>query len=60
MIKELLRIKKELDYLLESCKDLFPNEWQDLKEKSGEKKISYIKNRALKRIRENYYETEKR
>ena len=31
MIKELLRIKKELDYLLESGKDLFPDEWNELK-----------------------------
>jgi len=56
MIKELLRIKKELDYLLESCKDLFPDEWNELKKDKIKQNIDYIKNRALKRVRTNYYE----
>ena len=57
MIEDLIKLKKQVDTMIETYKDLHPDEFYDLMD-NGEyiTKEDHEKNTALKRIREGYYE----
>ena len=58
MIKDLLRIKDEIDCLIETYKDLHPDDdiHYDISGNDVDQE-EYEKQTALKRIREGYYES---
>ena len=58
MIKDLLRIRDEIDCLIETYKDLHPDDdiHYDISGNDVDQE-EYEKQTALKRIREGYYET---
>ena len=58
MIKELLRIRDEIDCLIETYKDLHPDDdiHYDISGNDVDQE-EYEKQRALKRVREGYYES---
>ena len=54
MIKDLLKLKYQIDTMIETYKDLHPDEDDDVRvDKINEE---YEKQIALKRVREGYYE----
>ena len=64
MIKDLLKIRDEIDCLIETYKDLHPEEYFEYKPHIRNEIImdkedheEYEKQTALKRIREGYYES---
>ena len=58
MIKDLMKLKKQIDTMIETYKDLHPDE-EGIGSTVGIASITdedFIKTRALKRVREGYYE----
>ena len=53
MIEDLMKLKKQIDIMIEIYKDLHPDDDYAKVRKINE---NYEKQRALKRVRENYYE----
>ena len=59
MIEDLMKLKKQIDTMIETYKDLYPDE-EGIGSTIGVASMTdeeYIKTRALKRVREGHYES---
>ena len=60
MIEDLMKLKKQIDTMIETYKDLHPDDYELMDNGEYvtelEAREEYEKQRALKRIREGYYE----
>ena len=54
MLEDLMKLKKQIDVMIETYKDLHPDEDDDAKVRKINE--DYEKQIALKRVREGYYE----
>ena len=54
MIEDLMKLKKQIDVMIETYKDLHPDEDDDARVRKINE--DYEKQTALKRVREGYYE----
>ena len=61
MIKDLMKLKKQIDTMIETYKDLHPDDYELMDNGEYvtelEAREEHEKQRALKRIREGYYES---
>lgn len=61
MIEDLMKLKKQIDTMIETYKDLHPDDYELMDNGEYvtelEAREEYEKQRALKRIREGYYES---
>ena len=55
MLEDLMKLKNQIDVMIETYKDLHPNDDEDNK-KINKIHVEYEKEYALKKIREGYYE----
>ena len=61
MIEDLMKLKKQIDTMIETYIDLHPNEYEESHDRGNNTHLDGMseynqKQRALKRIREGYYE----
>jgi len=54
MIEDLIKLKQHVDSMIETYKDLHPDESDDMRVQKIN--VKYEKQMALKRVREGYYE----